>query len=194
MQYAAGSQPVKQMKAVYSFLLKPASHRLYNRVALIIGILNALFFIYFAFFSLHYSGAVLHKIYAIVILFSPGFKWLYGKIAPAKNYSFAINYLLIAAGWMFLFSNWWMSLLHVLLACTDVQARKSIHLHMDVSGVQQQQGIFKKTYPWPDFSNLILKDGLLTLDFKNNRIKQIEIQERVDENLFNEFCRIKIAG
>ena len=163
-------------------------------MALLIGCLNAVFFIYLAFFSLNNFSTVLHKIYAVIMLLSFSFKWLFGKITVSKKYSFAINYLLIAAGWIFLFNNWGMMLLHVLLASIDIQARKNSYLHMDVGGVRQQQGIFKKTYPWPLFSNLILKDGLLTLDFKNNRIKQIEIQERVDENLFNEFCRIKIAG
>ena len=48
------------------------------------------------------------------------------------------------------------------------------------------------SYSWNEFSNIILKDGLLTLDFKNNKLIQVAIDEEkmtVDENEFNEFCR-----
>ena len=48
------------------------------------------------------------------------------------------------------------------------------------------------SYHWNEFSNIILKDGLLTLDFKNNKLLQVTIDETkmaVDENEFNEFCR-----
>jgi hypothetical protein len=31
-----------------------------------------------------------------------------------------------------------------------------------------------KEYQWSDFNNIVLKDGLLTLDFANNKIIQVE--------------------
>ena len=43
-------------------------------------------------------------------------------------------------------------------------------------------------YPWADFNNVILKDGLLSLDFKNNKIKYFTIEEPVSEVEFNSFC------
>ena len=44
---------------------------------------------------------------------------------------------------------------------------------------------------WNEFSNIILKDNLLTLDFKNNKLIQVNIDEtkvNIDENAFNKFC------
>jgi hypothetical protein len=41
-------------------------------------------------------------------------------------------------------------------------------------------------------NNAILKDGILTIDFKNNRVLQAEIEDRmndVNEVEFNDFCR-----
>jgi hypothetical protein len=45
-------------------------------------------------------------------------------------------------------------------------------------------------YEWEQFGNLILKDNLLTLDFKNNKVLQLEIEENtaIDEKAFNAFC------
>jgi hypothetical protein len=46
-------------------------------------------------------------------------------------------------------------------------------------------------FPWAEMDNVILKDNLLTIDFKSNKIIQVEIVEPargVDETEFNLFC------
>ena len=50
----------------------------------------------------------------------------------------------------------------------------------------------KKIIDWNEISNIILKDDLLTIDFKNNKIIQqlTENTERpVNEKEFNDFCK-----
>ncbi len=50
----------------------------------------------------------------------------------------------------------------------------------------------KKKFNWTDIQNVILKDNLLTVDFKNNKLIQKELNEEVSpliEQEFNEFCR-----
>jgi hypothetical protein len=52
--------------------------------------------------------------------------------------------------------------------------------------------LLKKRYTWKDFNNVVLKDNVLTLDFKNNKIFQketIDEDGEADEDEFNEFCR-----
>lgn len=52
--------------------------------------------------------------------------------------------------------------------------------------------IIKKKYVWSDFNNVVLKDNVLTLDFKNNKIFQketIDDDAEADEDEFNDFCR-----
>jgi hypothetical protein len=45
--------------------------------------------------------------------------------------------------------------------------------------------------PWKNISTLMLKDGLLTLDLKNNKLMQnlVDDHTRIDEKEFNDFCR-----
>lgn len=47
---------------------------------------------------------------------------------------------------------------------------------------------------WDTVSNVILKDGLLTIDFKNNKLIQQLIEEinPVNQEEFNEFCRAQL--
>jgi hypothetical protein len=55
----------------------------------------------------------------------------------------------------------------------------------------------KKYYPWSLINNVVLKDGLLTIDYKDNRLFQKEIEEQVSpvlESEFNEFCRSKLEA
>jgi len=50
----------------------------------------------------------------------------------------------------------------------------------------------KKTYQWNEVTNVILKDGILTVDLRNNKIFQKEIETDVSpmvEHEFNDFCK-----
>ena len=64
---------------------------------------------------------------------------------------------------------------------------------VDISSelIQVKKGIFSKTYLWKEFSNVVLKDELITLDFTNNRLIQLMIDSRkaqINETAFNDFC------
>jgi len=55
----------------------------------------------------------------------------------------------------------------------------------------------KKYYPWSLINNVVLKDGLLTIDYKDNKLFQKEIEEKISpvlESEFNEFCRSKLEA
>jgi hypothetical protein len=54
----------------------------------------------------------------------------------------------------------------------------------------------RRHFQWNELSNIILKDGLLTIDFKNNKLIQSEIDAQTTPELekdFNEFCRSMIT-
>ncbi len=46
-----------------------------------------------------------------------------------------------------------------------------------------------RRFKWSDLSNVVLKDNIITLDFKNNKLIQGEINTSVDENIFNAFVK-----
>lgn len=53
----------------------------------------------------------------------------------------------------------------------------------------------KKRHSWDAFENIVLKDGLLTLDYKNNTLFQKQIESAVtkeDEAAFNVFCQERL--
>ena len=83
----------------------------------------------------------------------------------------------------------------ILLALLEKQARFSLEI-----GVTKDRIVFnsliKRKFTWEDFNNIMLKDGMLTLDFKNNRLFQKETIDEdgdVEEYEFNEYCRKHLA-
>jgi uncharacterized protein (UPF0333 family) len=63
---------------------------------------------------------------------------------------------------------------------------------IDATGVQINKVLSNKTHSWEEFSNIIVKDNLLTIDFENNNILQVEIADaavEINEQEFNTFCK-----
>jgi len=62
------------------------------------------------------------------------------------------------------------------------------------TGVKIKRTFHYKNYIWENFNNIILKDNLLTLDFKNNKVVQLEVEEKENFDVvrFNEFCGTRI--
>jgi hypothetical protein len=90
-----------------------------------------------------------------------------------STHSFAFAFILLAYGYLTKFLN---------VQPTVVIAN---------NGVTIKKLLSNTLHPWTEFSNVILKDGLLTLDFKTNQLIQLGIEESeypIDENGFNEFC------
>ena len=72
---------------------------------------------------------------------------------------------------------------------------RELKFHKEIGFTQEEivfNTLFKKHYDWTDMSNILIKDGLLTLDFKSNKVIQKEIEGDVSkaiEDEFNTFCK-----
>lgn len=100
--------------------------------------------------------------------------------------------LLIAAlVWMKMPVLQWLSFVFIVLAFLEYQAKYAIEIGFSENEIVMNS-LFKKRYKWDDFNNIVLKDGLLTLDFKNNKLLQKEVQDDedddADEDEFNDYC------
>ena len=52
-----------------------------------------------------------------------------------------------------------------------------------------------KKYTWDQFSNVVIKDNILTLDFKNNKLLQGEIETaNINEDAFNTFAKQQLVN
>ena len=69
--------------------------------------------------------------------------------------------------------------------------KKQSIIEITQNGVAVKKLLSNTTFNWADFSNVVYKDNLLTLDFKNNKLIQVAVdgkQTAIDEQVFSEFC------
>lgn len=58
-----------------------------------------------------------------------------------------------------------------------------------------EKSLFKKVHSWSEVENVVLKDHLLSVDFKNNHLIQVEITKEsfsINETAFNQFCQSQL--
>ncbi|MFZ9241091.1 MAG: hypothetical protein ACO22R_08105, partial [Chitinophagaceae bacterium] len=62
-----------------------------------------------------------------------------------------------------------------------------------------RKGIRTKTYQWAELNNVMIKDDLLTMDFKNNSLFQAYTDDEeneeyeVEDEEFNEYCKSQLT-
>ena len=106
--------------------------------------------------------------------------------------------LLSAIGWIGMTTTPWVAAFFFLLAFLEYQTKRPLEIGFDLDRIVINS-LIKRRYAWSDFTNIVLKDGLLTLDFKNNRLLQKEVaddedEDDADEEEFNTYCRERVAA
>jgi hypothetical protein len=109
------------------------------------------------------------------------------------------RYLLILAGigWIGMTSWPWIGLFFFVAAFLEYQTKRPLEIGFDYDRVVINS-LIRQRHDWSAFNNVVLKDGLLTLDFKNNRLIQKETADDEDEDdateeEFNTWCRDQLA-
>jgi ribosomal protein S18 len=106
-----------------------------------------------------------------------------------KKIPYRFFFMAAAAGLGLLYPFHFLSIAYLILAFAEAPLNRSHTVAFSNDGVLIKS--WKKDfYAWPQLQSAILKDGLLTLDFKNNRILQKEIssETKISESDFNVWC------
>ena len=83
------------------------------------------------------------------------------------------------------------SLLFFLLSLLEYQAKHPLEV-----GFSQEQVVintlFKRTYGWKDFNNVILKDGLLTLFSSGKEVQFVDERQLSDTRALLDHCQLDV--
>ena len=181
--------------ASYTILLPNEKAKTYRYVTLFILLINCLVF-GFIFFNaarasiknVSLAGSIISV--ASLALFLINF--FTGKIA---SYRPGISFIMLSIFW-FILGNYLPGLCILLFAVIGFYAGKKFNVIFTEDKITYPS-FPQKIFTWAEVSNVILKDNILTIDLKNNKLIQSVIQEEsiglVDEKSFNEFCRELIA-
>ncbi|MDB5193128.1 MAG: hypothetical protein JWQ96_2691 [Segetibacter sp.] len=175
----------------YVITMRRSDYRLVDMISTIMCLFTVLLLAYTYYLS-HYTWSVL----VIVLLVIAA--WVYSTWQKKKKgitfYRTAL--LLSAVGWFYILGNIWMGVLYVIAGLFEKQVK-----FPEEVGFSAKEVVFnsfpKKRMKWIELNNVVLKDGLLTVDQKNNKVYQKEVDEMVSEKTeseFNEFCRQHLKG
>ncbi len=124
--------------------------------------------------------------------------WLYCKRKKAQNdipyYRFALMFS--AWGWYIQTDHFQIATFYLVAAILE----KPVKLLPEVAFDHEEiafNSFPKKVYLWKDVANVVLKDGLLTIDLKNNKLIQKEVDADIsdsDEQDFNDFCKDRLKA
>jgi hypothetical protein len=129
----------------------------------------------------------------LAFLFTSFWLWTHrrgitGRGRPPIRYRYWL--LGSALVWLAMPYGQWLFFVFLLLTFLEYQAKYPLEIGFSPDKIVINS-LLRKTFPWSAFNNVLVKDGLLTLDFKNNRLlqKQVDEEEDGDEDEFNEYCR-----
>lgn len=126
----------------------------------------------------------------IAIIFLVVFN-LYKKKKEQGFVSYKTGLFIAAIGWATMPYFSWLFLPFVVLGILERGARLPLEIGFADNKIVINT-LIRRSYEWTDFNNIILKDSLLTLDFKNNRLLQRETVDDDDdagEDEFNDYCQ-----
>jgi hypothetical protein len=173
----------------YVVVLKNTTDRAFSMLAVLLNLASAVFF--FKEFLLTGQVYVARTIGLAVLIGILVYNYFQARQGKKVLYNRA--YIVTALLWVTMPYMQWLIFPFAALAILEHQVKSPLEIGFSESQVVLNS-LFKKKYHWSQLSNVVLKDGLLTMDFINNRILQREVEEDDEEDdaseeEFNQFCR-----
>ncbi len=176
----------------FEFILKNEKLKSYNKISLSFKLiyLAAIFF----FIWREHNLISLTLSIVLVVLLAAGLLINYFSKPLLKQQSFikSIAWDVIAGvAFIVIFKYYWFAFAIILIGVFEFLATRKLKIFFFSEKIQLDFFI-RKNIDWQQLNNAILKDRLITIDFKNDRLIQVEIAPEsydVDEVAFNQFCQ-----
>lgn len=176
----------------FELILKNEKVKFYNGFTFFIALLNAAVLSFIAYNSTGFKTSVAIT-YIAVFVIAYSIEFLYKKKSGARNLLRAGILLLAALSWAVL-QEWLFSFANIALFFFYIIATRKLIVSVDPQKITFPS-FPQKEISWQQLNNAVLKDGLLTIDFKNNKLFQGEMQNSkagVNEQEFNDFCSVQL--
>jgi hypothetical protein len=179
------------LKENYTIELPNDKAATYRVVTFIIALVNVLAFVYLYFNEVNKSSRNFAGFGSILSITALVF--YLGKVYTKNLQTFQIEiaFLILAFTW-FICGHTGLFFLMLVFSIFGWYANKKLLLYFDEKGISYPS-FPSKTYTWDAVDFVLLKDGILTIELKNNRIFQLTLSAeetaRLEEDRFNDFCK-----
>jgi hypothetical protein len=133
-----------------------------------------------------------------VAIFGLGY-FLFNYKALKQRFNY-IDFLVLIAELLILFmvlKMWAFALVTAVYIYLFIETRKACKVMLATDCIKIQGPFVKKNIFWNELDNAMVKDELITLDFKNNKILQETVdtqKSQIDEQAFNSFCKKQLQA
>jgi hypothetical protein len=182
---------LRTMVYQYVVTLKNNSRKFIDTFSLLLLTISALLLLREQYFSPNIKIAYLFGGIAIVVIAGRN---IYQQKKNNQTVYYSSALFIAAIGWVTMPYLNWLFIPFALLGLFERQAKMPLEVGF-TDTVIVINTLIRRRYKWSDFNNIILKDDLLTLDFKTNRLLQREtIDEEGDaeEDEFNDYCEAQL--
>jgi hypothetical protein len=183
------------MRYQFVVILKKDGERATDLLSILLCLFSALSFFFFAYREVRTNTAFILAGTALLLLIG-----LVINLLNRRRTRVRYLYWLLIAGvaWIGLTSAPWVGGFFFLLAFLEYQTKRPLEIGFDQDRVVINT-LIRRRHEWSVFNNIVLKDGLLTLDFKNNRLLQKEVaddddEDDADEDEFNAYCQDRLMA
>lgn len=186
---------MKSKSKIYDFVVV-LKHKNKKAVQLTGLLLAALAIFLFLYRSFQEGGSKINLIPFFILLIL--FTWSINQIRKKEKVHFFLLLMIAGFGLIAIHPFQWVGLIYLLMAFLERYALLSPEIGFSRDHIRFN-GWPEKKYAWSEFSNIMLKDGIITMDFRNNKLFQKETDDSADpdydgsEDEFNQFCRDQLT-
>ncbi|MBC7903424.1 MAG: hypothetical protein H7Y27_08370 [Gemmatimonadaceae bacterium] len=176
----------------YVVTLRNNNRRLIDTISILMLIVSVLLFL--RELALSADRKIIYFIVPLIIALIVGKNIYQQKKGKAVNYQTAL--LIAGTAWIAMpFLNW-LAIPFLLMGLIEKQAKFPLEVGFSDDKVVINS-LIRRRYSWTEFNNVMLRDDLLTLDFKNNRLFQretVDEESDVEVDDFNEYCEERMKS
>ncbi len=123
----------------------------------------------------------------------------YFKNRRGNAINFRYIFLVIAVTFIIIrvqYGTTWLAILYFILLFAEIQFKRNREKGFDKEGITDN-GLIRTFVPWSEIKNALIKDGMLTIDYTNNKLFQMEVAGDIEastEEEFNIFCKAHLTA
>ncbi len=185
----------------YIIVLKKKSFDLIDNISKLMLVLGIAAFLFVASFTIQGKNTNLTVdkgwllgILAVIVIGWFTFCEMQSKKGKLVFYRFGLMFA--AWGWFVLPSGKWISIIYIIACFLEKPFKVSPEVAFDSEEIVFNS-VPQKKFSWNEISNVVLKDGLLSIDLKNNTLIQNQVDEAVPQEVedeFNAFCQSQLVN
>ena len=168
----------------------------YRMVTFIIALINVAAFAYLYFNETNKSKLSFATLGAILSITALIFYTLKNYTRSQQSFRIEIAFIILALIW-FISGEWWLGLPMLLFAVLGFYTNKKTIIRFSTEGINYPS-FPPKLLSWADVDFVILKDDVLTIELKNNKLLQFTFSKdgagRPGEAIFNAYCKSFTSG